>query len=205
MLVYIVVFDRVFPFSPFFHPVDVNLSAVVNGTRLGYHAMMSHPLPPGGGVILNISSLGGLVGQPYSPVYCATKHGVIGLVRSLGYLKKHGIRVVGLAPGFTDTNLVASGREESHAFRTMIEQATQVSGPLMSVDDIVEGAFLLLNDPQAAGVVLSVSREMGFARHATPILYSMRGGTGAPNDEANVAIRAATIPHKTIRPLQAKL
>jgi short-subunit dehydrogenase len=35
------------------------------------------------GVIVNVASMGGLLPMPFSPVYAATKHGVVGLCRSL--------------------------------------------------------------------------------------------------------------------------
>jgi short-subunit dehydrogenase len=176
-------------------PVDVNLYALINGTRLGYRAMRANP-QPNGGVIVNIASLGGFLAQPYSAVYSATKHAVVGYVRSLGYLRKQGVRVVGLAPGFTDTNLVASGTAESPPFRAMITQATKHSGGLMTVDDVVTGAFMLIDDPKMGGHVLSVSREMGFALHDTPML-SPKGADGQA--------RSVALPHRTLRPLQAKL
>src|SRR4029077_17656226 len=37
----------------------------------------------GGGSIINVSSVGGLIGPPHRPAYTASKHGVIGLTRSL--------------------------------------------------------------------------------------------------------------------------
>lgn len=173
--------------------IDINLTAVINGTRLGFREMQKNKSSSGGkgGVIINVASLGGFVGQPYSAVYSATKHAVNGWVRSLGHLRKHGVRVVGLAPGFTDTNLVQSGKAASPVFDAMIAQATKASGGLLTVDHIVQGAFLLLDDPTMYGKVLSVSREMGFAVHATPMLYPK--GSGVDGTAKVVAIPAKTI------------
>ena len=58
----------------------------------------------GGGAIVNIASNAGLMGQPYSAAYCASKGGVVNLTRALAdeYLKR-GVRVNAVAPGGMDT------------------------------------------------------------------------------------------------------
>ena len=37
-----------------------------------------------GGVVVNISSIAGLKPNPFGPIYCASKHAIVGLTRSLG-------------------------------------------------------------------------------------------------------------------------
>ena len=65
----------------------------------------------GGGNIVNIASNAGLMGQPYSAAYCASKGGVIQLTRALAdeYLSR-GVRVNAVAPGGIATPL-------QHAFK----------------------------------------------------------------------------------------
>ena len=56
------------------------------------------------GAIINISSIGGVVSLEGSPAYVAAKTGLIGFTRALGLdLAPHGIRVNGIAPGWTRT------------------------------------------------------------------------------------------------------
>ncbi|HWC33555.1 MAG TPA: SDR family oxidoreductase [Mycobacteriales bacterium] len=59
------------------------------------------------GVIVNIASNAGLMGQAFSVVYTMTKGAVVQLTKSLAmeYLKRP-LRVVAIAPGGTDTNLI---------------------------------------------------------------------------------------------------
>lgn len=64
-----------------------------------------------GGMIVNISSLRGLLPFPCAPVYCASKHGVVGFTRSLANKEladELGIKFVLICPGFTDTSLLSN-------------------------------------------------------------------------------------------------
>ena len=88
--------------------VDVNLRA---------QALLSQLLLPyfekalaGGAApaIVGISSIEGLVGNPFIPAYCASKAGLLGLTRSMaGQLGPLGIRVNAVCPGFIETPMLA--------------------------------------------------------------------------------------------------
>lgn len=63
-------------------------------------------LQKGSGVIVNISSLGGLNGARAGAAYTASKHAVIGLTKNTGYMyAKLGIRCNAIAPGAVNTNI----------------------------------------------------------------------------------------------------
>ena len=61
------------------------------------------------GSIVNIASNAGLMGVPYSAVYCMSKGGIVQLTRALAveYLKSP-LRVNAIAPAGTNTNIAAS-------------------------------------------------------------------------------------------------
>jgi NAD(P)-dependent dehydrogenase (short-subunit alcohol dehydrogenase family) len=60
----------------------------------------------GGGVLVNISSVMGLVGIPATGTYSATKAAIHSLTQSLrGELKAQGTHVIGVYPGPTDTDM----------------------------------------------------------------------------------------------------
>jgi len=56
------------------------------------------------GYIINVSSLGGLIGMPFDSIYCASKHAVEGLTETLRMeIKQFGIKTVLIEPGDIDT------------------------------------------------------------------------------------------------------
>lgn len=79
--------------------IDTNLKAPL---RLAREALPH--LAVSGGVIVNISSTAELQAQPEAPAYVASKAGLGGLTRALGYdLAALGVRVVCIAPGDVET------------------------------------------------------------------------------------------------------
>jgi short-subunit dehydrogenase len=80
--------------------VEVNLIALMDLTRRAARHMKER----GSGQILQISSVLGFVGIPYSAAYVASKHAVNGLVKSLRYeLRGTGVRVWAACPGRTES------------------------------------------------------------------------------------------------------
>jgi len=89
------------PFDEWQKIIGVNLT----GTFLVSQAALPYLLD-GGGSIVNIASNAGLMGQPYSAAYCASKAGVVNLTRSLAdEFIKRGVRVNAIAPGGIETPL----------------------------------------------------------------------------------------------------
>ncbi len=84
------------------------LAVNLTGTFLMCQAVLPHLLD-GGGNIVNIASNAGLMGQPYSAAYCASKAGVVNLTRSLAveYVER-GVRVNAVAPGGINTPMLRS-------------------------------------------------------------------------------------------------
>lgn len=87
------------PFENWSRIIAVNLT----GTFLMSQAVLPYLLEDGGNIV-NIASNAGLMGQPYSAAYCASKGGVVNLTRALAdeYLKR-GVRVNAIAPGGINT------------------------------------------------------------------------------------------------------
>ena len=89
------------PFADWQRIIGVNLT----GTFLVCQAALPLLLD-GGGSIVNVASNAGLMAQPYSAAYCASKGGVVQLTRALAdeYIER-GVRVNCVAPGGIDTPL----------------------------------------------------------------------------------------------------
>lgn len=85
--------------------IGVNLT----GTFHMCQAALRHMLEAGGGSIVNLASSAGLMGQPYSAAYCASKGGVIQLTRALAdeYVGRN-VRVNAIAPGGIATPMQTS-------------------------------------------------------------------------------------------------
>lgn len=82
---------------------SVNLDGVVFGVRAVLPALRRR----GGGAIVATSSMAGLIPFPGDPVYTATKHAVVGLVRALASgLREQGITVNAVCPSLVDTPLI---------------------------------------------------------------------------------------------------
>ncbi|XP_050448611.1 15-hydroxyprostaglandin dehydrogenase [NAD(+)]-like [Cataglyphis hispanica] len=86
--------------------IDINVTALIRSTYLALDHMGKHKGGKGG-LIVNISSVCGLLAYPLAPVYTASKHAVLGFSQSLaGLYDKTGVRVLIMCPGITKTKLV---------------------------------------------------------------------------------------------------
>jgi NADP-dependent 3-hydroxy acid dehydrogenase YdfG len=85
----------------------INFHGVVNGTRAFLPILMDQ----NSGVIVNTSSVFGLLGMPTQSAYCAAKFAVRGFTDSLRQeLRGTGVHAVNVHPGGVNTNIVRNGR-----------------------------------------------------------------------------------------------
>jgi NAD(P)-dependent dehydrogenase (short-subunit alcohol dehydrogenase family) len=110
--------------------ITVNVDGVVLGVR-----RLARVMKPGGRIVCT-ASLAGLTAVPEDPVYAATKHAVIGFVRSASTaLEARGISINAVCPGFADTAMVDGD------LRTRLEAA---GFPLLATEDVAEAAWVAL-------------------------------------------------------------
>ncbi len=94
--------------------MDINFGGVVNGTRAFLPLLMRQ----GSGVIVNTSSVFGLVGIPHQSAYCASKFAVRGFTESLRHeLRGTGVNAVTVHPGGVKTNIARNARYHAHPLR----------------------------------------------------------------------------------------
>lgn len=88
------------------------------------------------GDIVNISSIAGKNAIPNASLYCATKHAVIGLSKSLMLeVRNHNIRVSVICPGSVDTNFFDNTKNILTADRKTI----------ISSEDIANSVWFIIN------------------------------------------------------------
>ncbi|KIC34961.1 SDR family NAD(P)-dependent oxidoreductase [Leisingera sp. ANG-M7] len=84
------------------------LTVNMTGTFLTFRAALRAGMEPGGRLIA-IASTASLQGGAQIPAYAASKHGVLGLVRSVAQdVAKRGITCNAICPGFVDTEMAES-------------------------------------------------------------------------------------------------
>ena len=134
--------------------VDLDTWDLVLGVNLRAAAVVVSALLPRfraagpGAAIVGISSIEGLIGHGFIPSYVASKHGLIGLMRSLAHrLGPDGIRANAVCPGYVETPMLAPTIATPEA-RASFEQKIPI-GRLAQPDDVARVVRFLLSEEAA--------------------------------------------------------
>ncbi len=120
--------------------IGINLLGGLYGLKYVLEVMLQN----GGGAIVNTSSTAGLVGQATVGSYSATKHGLIGITKTIAVeYAAQNIRINAIAPGTTETPMVKQYRQDNPKTFQAVEVAIPQRrlGQPEEIADLV--AFLL--------------------------------------------------------------
>jgi hypothetical protein len=150
------------PKKPKWSILDVNLTGVMYTSHLAFFYLPRNPgsqdcnmtsdpaTAPRDRHLLFIGSVASIMGLPLQPQYCASKHAVLGLFRSLrGTSFSQGIRVNLICPYYIDTPMVPA------SFRIIT-----AGGALGKIEDVVDAATRFTADSRILGRGVVVGPKM---------------------------------------------
>lgn len=115
------------------------------------------------GAIVNMASTAGVQGTPYSIGYAASKHGVVGLTKSLAVeFAARGVRVNAVCPGHVDTPMTQRSPPAGDIdWALMMRNAPKLADGICAPEDVAEMVAFLASDQ---------------ARKVTGALFTVDGG-----------------------------
>lgn len=134
--------------------MGVNLNSVMYACRKAVNVMCNQ-----NGRIINIASVGGLNGARAGAAYTASKFGVVGLTRNIGFMyAQEGIRCNAIAPGGVETNIGQSMRDISVFGMERMQTGTSSMPRQGQPDEIANVALFLATDESSFvnGTVITV-------------------------------------------------
>ncbi|MFM9106262.1 MAG: SDR family NAD(P)-dependent oxidoreductase [Chloroflexota bacterium] len=139
--------DRILPVGEMTDEVwDRVLAVNLTGPMKLARAVIPGMVDAGGGVIVNVSSVAGIVGGLGGAAYTASKHGLNGLTANIAssYLGT-GVRCVGLAPGAIATG-ISIGGEPSERGMAMVNRRMSDNPPSGVAEQMADAVAFLASD-----------------------------------------------------------
>ena len=131
-----------------------HLAINLNGTFYCTRAALPAMIERGWGRVINVASIAAKTGAPYIAAYSASKHGVLGLTRSVALeLATTGVTVNAICPGYVDTDMTTrgienitkkTGRSAEEAMNSIRKMSPQ--NRLVTSEEVAALALLLASD-----------------------------------------------------------
>ena len=131
-----------------------HLAINLTGTFFCTQAALPAMLERGWGRIINIASIAGKTGAPYIAAYAASKHGVLGMTRSLAQeVAAKGVTVNAICPGYVDTQMTSravanitakTGKSAADGLAVLTSMSPQ--NRLITPDEVAAVALLLASE-----------------------------------------------------------
>lgn len=144
----------------------INLSGSFYCTRAALPSMIKGKW----GRIINIASIAGKTGAPYISAYSASKHGLIGLTRSVALeVATLGITVNAICPGYVDTQMT------TRAIENITSKTQRSSEEALEILEKTSPQNRLITPEEVAAVALLLASEAGQGINGQAI--NVDGGT----------------------------
>jgi 2-dehydro-3-deoxy-D-gluconate 5-dehydrogenase len=142
--------------------MDANLTSAFICSNAVYPAMKR----AGGGKIMATGSMASVFGNAYSPVYAASKGGLVQLIRSLAVAwGPDNIQVNCILPGYVETDLIKAGMKDApHTFANVLTRSP--SGRWGQPEDFAGIAVFLASAASAFVTGASIPVDGGYLIHA---------------------------------------
>ncbi|MEM9358149.1 MAG: glucose 1-dehydrogenase [Pseudomonadota bacterium] len=133
---------------------DQVMAVNVRGVFLGLKYVLPVMVGKGRGAVVNTASVAGLVGTPNMSTYCASKHAVLGIVRSVsGEVARSGVRVNAVCPGPVQTRMIEDvarkiSPDDPEGVKARYEAAIP-SGRYSTAEEIADVVLFLCSDGAA--------------------------------------------------------
>lgn len=161
------------PKAPNLSSLAVNLNGVINTTHLAMYYMRLSPHRGQGASIIMTSSCGGIYPSDFSPVYSASKAGVINFMRSVApsLRQKDGIRTHAICPGTVRTNLLLPS-EWAHFPASFFTPVSKIASTVAMLEqggvDLVDSNGVKVPAGRDYGLAVEINGENHYFREVLP-------------------------------------
>lgn len=133
-----------------------HISINLNGTFYCTRAALPLMIDRGWGRVINIASVAGKTGAPYISAYTASKHGVVGLTRSVAMeVATRGVTVNAICPGYVETDMA------THAIENIMAKTAKTSDEARDVLNRMSPQNRLITPEEIAALALLLASEEG--------------------------------------------
>jgi NAD(P)-dependent dehydrogenase (short-subunit alcohol dehydrogenase family) len=133
----------------YYATMRINAEHPIKLTRIAMRALLGANKK---GVVALVSSGAGLGGIYLSALYCASKHAVVGLCKSMGLADpQEGIKVVCMCPGLVVTPLLTARDDGKESMIGYKGEGSSENAPALGPDDIAECMVRMIEEGRYSG------------------------------------------------------
>jgi NAD(P)-dependent dehydrogenase (short-subunit alcohol dehydrogenase family) len=133
-----------------------HIATNLNGTFFCTRAALPFMIEQGWGRVINIASVAGKTGAPYISAYTASKHGVVGLTRSVAMeVATRGVTVNAICPGYVETDMA------THAIENIRVRTSKTTEEARDILNRMSPQNRMITPDEVAALALLLASEEG--------------------------------------------